>query len=618
MPMNYRTEFRAMTTFSPKRAMLIFAAIGALMAVLIGRVAYLQTYGRQKTLDKAERQQHTKETLLARRGAIFDSTGVLMAGTVQTRTLFLDPKFMQDCFQTDGHSLVEMDLEIEKLAKIIDKPASDLSQLLSDRATSRFVKIADHLDDATCAQIEKLDLPGIGFVPENERYYPMGSLASHVLGGMQKDGIGLEGIELRFEKQLAGKNGFKRTLRDFRGRPLAVAAEDYLSPQHGEHLILTLDANIQLIAEQQLAEACAEFRATRAEVVVMDPYTGDVLALANWPTFNPQNLEDSKPDVRRNRSLTDPYEPGSALKIFVAGPAMAWNITSPGEKWNIPAISWSTPYGRKITDVHFYGPIATWDVLVKSSNIGMSMLAERMGNPRLHQALSDFGFGRVTGIELPGENPGKVHALAKWTKYSTESIAQGYELMVTPMQLARGISAYANGGRLIDPRIVKGTLDADGNLVRKNEPRSLKMLPQAIDPITATAMKRILCDVVVRGTGTRARSQNWNIFGKTGTAHIAIPGGYDQLRFNSSFIGGAPAENPRLIIAMTIHEADKSLAHYGGTVSAPAAGRILERSLAYLQVPASPDLPPPPQAIANVLWNYNAKLYSDRAASAGE
>src|SRR4051812_46976394 len=197
-----------MGTFSPIRAACVMVSITALMTALLGRVVYLQTVGRQQTLDRAERQQHTKEPLLARRGAIFDSTGMLMAGTVQTKTLFVDPKFMQDQFQKEGHNLVEMDEAVSKLAKIIDKKPFWLSQLLGDRAESRFVKIAEHLDEGTVAEIEKLDLPGVGMMPSNERYYPMGALAAHLLGGMQKDGIGLEGLEMKFEKQLAGKDGF--------------------------------------------------------------------------------------------------------------------------------------------------------------------------------------------------------------------------------------------------------------------------------------------------------------------------------------------------------------------------------------------------------------------------
>src|SRR5687768_5301973 len=427
------------TAFSKARAALVFLGIALLLTALLGRVVYLQTYGRQQTVDKAERQQHTKEALLARRGAIFDSTGMLMAGTVQTRTLFVDPKFMQDQFQKEGRSLNDMDEAVARLAGLVDKSAFEISQLLGDRAESRFVKIAENLDEDLCVAIEKLDLPGVGTLPTNVRYYPMGALGAHLLGGMQKDGVGLEGLELKFEKQLAGKDGFKRTLRDFRGRPLAVAAEDYLPPQHGQHLILTIDGNIQMIAEQELTAACAQFKATRGEVIVMDPFTGDVLALANWPTFNPQNIEDSSPDVRRNRALTDPYEPGSTIKPFIVGPALDWRVTRVNEVWPIAeGGGYRSPLRRKrVTDVHQYGPLATWDVLVKSSNIGMTMLGERLGKSRVHAALDGFQFGRPTEVELPGEDAGLLKPARRWADSDVVSGVQGYAVMVTPLQLAR-------------------------------------------------------------------------------------------------------------------------------------------------------------------------------------
>jgi cell division protein FtsI/penicillin-binding protein 2 len=599
--------------------------VACALVVLVGRVAYLQTYGREKTIQKAERQQHQTETLYSRRGCIFDSTGMLMAGTVQSQSLFIDPKFMQDCFQEDGKSLVEMDKAIAQLAKMIDRDPFELSRMLGDRYESRFVKVAENLDEPTMKQIEKLDLPGVGFTPTDVRYYPMGSIAAHVLGGTQKDGIGLEGVELKFQKLLAGRNGYKRVLKDARRRPIAVAAEDYVPPENGKHVVLTIDANIQMIAEQELANTCEAYRANRGEAIVMDPKTGEVLALADWPTFNPQNIEDSKPETRRNRVVTDPYEPGSTIKPFIAGPAFASRITRPTEIFPIHGPHYLTPYGRHVTDVYPYAQLAMWDVLVKSSNIGMSMLGERMGNANLFKALSSFQFGRETGIELPGEDSGRLNALPKWNKFSTESVSQGYELMVTPMQLARGFCVYANGGRLVQPHLIKGVLDEGGQIISRTKSDDLTMMPEVIDPITAGTMKRILCDVVVRGTATKARSRTWNIFGKTGTAHVSQGrSGYSATKYTSSFMGAAPAESPRLVVTMVIHEPDieyanaHGLSHYGGAVAAPGAARVLERCLAYLQVPASPDLPIPPPQIASVLYNFDARLYTNRSASARE
>ena len=609
--MIYRTMAEtALQSFSSRRAGGVFLSLGAALVALIGRVAYLETYGRQLTLRKADRQQHQTMALEARRGGVFDRNGFLLAGTIQTQTLFVDPKFMYEVYQQDGHSLVEMDQAIMDLARILDKKPMDLARLLADRSANRFVKVAENLNEDVCQDIRKLKLPGVGLQPTSSRYYPMGSLASHVLGGTMKDGHGLEGLELQFDKALSGKDGYARMLKDASHRPLSMDAEDYLPPQHGQHLILTIDANIQMIAEQELAAGCEENKAKRGEVVVMDPKTGEVLALANWPTFSPQNLQDAPMELRRNSTLVMPYEPGSTLKPFIMGPAIRWHETRINEVWPITSIRYKVPdKARVVEDTHFYGPLSSWDVLVKSSNIGMSMLGGRLGNPKLYRAVSSWGFGKPTGIELPGEEGGLLRPLKKWNKSTTESISQGYELMVTPLQLARAYCAYANGGRLVKPTLIKGFLDSEGAVVPTTPPTAFKMLPEVLDPITAAEMKRVMCDVVIRGTALKARSMTWNIFGKTGTAYIAEHGHYSRTKYNSSFLCGAPAENPRLVVAMIIHEPHGTV-HYGGDVSGPPTKRLLERALSYLQVPSSPDLPLPPPQIASVLVQYNEKVYA--------
>jgi cell division protein FtsI/penicillin-binding protein 2 len=603
-------------TFSPARAKSIVAIVVALFTLMVGRVAYLQTYGRESTISRADRQQHLIMTLPARRGEIYDRNGLIMAGSIQTHELFIDPKFMQDSFQEDGRSLVDMDEALDRLAKIIDQDPFDLAKMLGDRATSRFVKVAENLDDSTVQQIEALNLPGVGIEAGSARCYPMGSLAAHVLGGVGSDGNGLDGLELKYNDLLSGRPGFAREMKDAQRRPIGVDAQDYLPPQHGQHIVLSIDANLQMIAEQELRDAVEYVHAPRGEFVVMDPNTGEILALANYPTYNPQTLSDSTPDLRRNSALVAPYEPGSTFKPFIAGPAFMWDITTPSEVWQIPGITWFTPYGRAVTDVEHYGNLCTWDGLVKSSNILMSQLAERMGNARLHQAITSFGFGSRTGIDLPGENTGVVYPLHKWTKKSTESIAQGYEVMVTPIQLARAFCAYANGGKLVTPHLLLGTVDPNGNILSRQRPQSLDSLPQVIDPADAAEMRRILCDVVIRGTAEGMRSQIWNISGKTGTAHIAEAHGYSPTRFNSSFMCMAPYENPRLVVLCVIHDPDRSIAHYGAKVAAPAAVKFLERALTYMEVPSSPDLPLPSPQVASVLWDYSDKDYTDRNVGA--
>lgn len=602
-----------MPTFSPGRAFSIIVLIGLAFSALIGRVAYLQTYGREQTIRKAERQQHMTERLVPRRGTIFDANGQVLAATVQTKTLYIDPHFFFEQEEAEGHTPEQRDASIGKLANFIDKQPAYLEKLLTEKKDARFVVLAQKIDQQTRDAIDELDLPGVGFQTETARYYPAGSLAAHILGGVGKESNGLEGIELKYDKLLAGKEGSKRTLKDARRQGIAVDAEDYVPPLHGQHLVLTIDATIQMIAEEELDRVCTEFNAKRAEVVVMDPWTGDIKALANWPSFNPQNLDDSPQDVRRNRSLTDPYEPGSTIKPFIAGPALAWHVTRPNEVFDV-----GSPYipyaNRRITDVHTYGRLALWDVLVKSSNIGMCKLGERMGNTRLVSALASFGYGTRTGIELPGEDQGLLRPAKKLSKWDTESVSQGYAVMITPLQLARAFCAYANGGKLVQPRLVKGILDPDGHVVESRPTPPYETLPQAIDPATAGEMCRILADVPVRGTahGTRQFCPDWNFFGKTGTAHIANPGGkgYSESKYTSSFIGAAPYENPKLVVAFIVHEVEKNgKNYYGGTVSAPGAAKIFNRALAYMQVAPSPDLAPPPQSIASVLYNYQASQY---------
>ncbi len=600
-------------TFSTSRAAAVLTMLVVAFAGLVGRVAYLQTAARAGALRRADHQQHQTETLAARRGCVYDRNGVLLAGTAEAGTVWVDPKFLFDHYQTDGHSLVQMDDAVDRLARVLHGHSADISQKLSDRSDAHYLKLAEGVDGPTADAVRVLDVPGVGVTPTPSRYYPMGTIAAHLLGGVGKGGHGLEGLELKFDRDLAGVDGTERVLKDARRRPIGVAEDDYTPARNGRHLFLTVDANIQAMAEQELADTCDHTHAKRGEVVVMDPRTGDVLAMANWPTYDPADLEKTAPAVRRDRAVTDPYEPGSTIKPFIVGPSLDWRVTSPADIFHTGGLHYTTPYGRHITDIHGYDQLCLWDVLVKSSNIGMSQLGERLGNPRLYAALSGWDFGQRTGIEMPAENAGRLRPLDRWSHYSTESVSQGYEVMVTPIQLARAFCGYANGGRLVTPHLVRGLAELDGTGLDSETRPPMSQLPEVIDPRTAAEVKRILADVPIRGTaaGTGTRSLTWNIFGKTGTAHISEgKAGYSPTKFNSSFLAGAPAEHPRLVIAFIVHEPDRAIAHYGGWVAAPGASRVLQRALAYLQVPPSPDLPLPPDDVATVLAAYTPKVYS--------
>lgn len=605
-----------MNGFSSARAALLLGAVASILLTLLGRVCCLQTHNRAQTLDRAERQQHTNERLAARRGSIFDSTGQLLAGSIQVQTLFLDPKEIIDTHEADRNGSAKLEKDLAALGKLIDRDPFELLQLIGEKYPARYIEIVRDIDPSTLAAVYKLNIAGVGAAASNLRQYPMGSLAAHVLGAVGADGKGLDGIELTCDRMLSGKDGEKRSLKDARRRAISTDVADYRPATHGEHLVLTIDANIQAIVEEELLSTVKQYDAASGEAIVMDPMTGAIIALANYPTYSPGTIEDSKPNQRTNRALVFPYEPGSTIKPYIVSRAIDSRQATLADNFDVQGPRWKTPYGRTITDVHGYDRLALWDVLVKSSNIGMCQLSERLGNEQLHQTLTDFGFGRPTGIDLPGEDGGIVRPLKKWSKHSTDSIAQGYEMLVTPLQMARAMSSIANGGTLLTPYVVRGTIDSNNDVRPIADEARQRKIQRILEPQTAASIRRVLADIPIRGTATKARSHLYNVFGKTGTAHRAVNGRYDQDHYTSSFVGGAPFESPRLVVAFVIHDPDRSLAHFGGIVAAPGASRILDRALTYLQVPTSPPLPLPPTHLVERLYNFDAKLYERKASVA--
>ncbi len=602
-----------MEKFSTTRAALFLGGVATLLITLLGRVYWLQTVGRAPILERAQRQQHAVERLPARRGSIFDSTGQLLAGSIQVQTVFVDTKEIIDTYQSMKGGVTQLETDLAKLGKLIDREGFELLQTIGEKYPARYIELAHDVDPTILAEIQKLDISGIGAMPANRRVYPMGSLAAHVLGTVGSDGKGLDGIELQCNKLLSGVDGEKRSLKDSRRRSISTDEADYRPATHGEHIVLTIDANIQTIVEQELEATCKQYNAAAGEAVVLDPLTGAVIALANYPTFSPGAIEDSTPDQRTNRALVSPYEPGSTIKPYIVSRALDKKEATLADYFDVHGPHWTTPYGRKITDVHGYDRLALWDVLVKSSNIGMCQLSEKLGNGELYRAISSFGFGNRSGIDLPGEDDGLVRPLEKWSKHSTDSIAQGYELMVTPIQMARAMSTIANGGRLVTPYLVSGTVDAEDQVHPLPEAMQNRMFAKVIEPETAASVRRVLADVPFRGTATKARNERYNLFGKTGTAHRAVNGAYDTSHYTSSFVGGAPYENPRLVVAFVIHDPDREKAHYGGIVAAPGASRLLERALTYLQVPPSPVLAPPPAYLIDRLYQFDPKVYEKKA-----
>ncbi len=603
------------SAFSPARACVVFVVIALLLLALLGRVVHLQTEVRDRIAARLERQQHFNQTLPARRGSIFDSTGQLLAGSVQSSVLFVDPKFLIDQYDLRREGAVAIERDLARLSTILDLEPFALLQRISEKYPARYLELASDLDEQTIQAVRSIRMPGVGVQPRSMRIYPMGSRAAHVLGGVGRNGHGIEGVELALDELLSGSDGAVRMAKDARRRAIDAQLDDYSPPAHGRHVVLTIDARIQALVERELRNTVDRFRASGGEVVVLDPQTGAILALANYPSFSPQVIEDSSAVARTNRALVVPYEPGSTLKPFIVARAIAEKTTRLDQMWDIEGPTWRTSYGRRITDVHGYDKLNTWDVLVKSSNIGMSKIAESLGQRRLDDALRGFGIGRRSGIDLPGESAGQLRDVSKWTRHSTESLAQGYELLVTPMQMARAMASLANGGRLVTPHVIQGTLDADGQIASIRPPEA-PLSPQSIPPQAASDVLRILADIPVRGTARNARLERYNLFGKTGTAHRAVNGQYNQENYTASFVGGAPYEDPRLVIAFIIHDPDKSQSHFGGIVAAPPAARILEESLITLGVAPSPKLDLPPDAIAKHLYQFNERDYTPREGDA--
>lgn len=577
---------------------------------LAGRTAYLQTVVRKDIQAKAERQQQMRETLPARRGSVFDATGQLLAGSVQVDIAFVDPRFMLQQYELRTEGADQLNTDITRLAEVLGLNPFDLRQTIVEKSSQRYVEIKRHLTSDVAQQVRRLRLPGVGVGKANERRYPMGTLAAHVIGAVGTDGQGLEGVELRYDKTLAGQNGTRRAVRDAARRSVSTAAEDYVPPVHGRHVVLTIDSRIQLIAERELKATARFFGASSAQVVVLDPRTGAVVALANYPSYNPQTIGLSTAEQRTNAALVLPYEPGSTIKPYIVARALETGSTRLNQVWPINSKTWRTDYGRTIEDVFHYGPLSTWDVIVRSSNIGMSMIAAAMGQPRLHEALTLFGFGKTTGIDLPGEGAGALRPLNRLTRHSTESLAQGYELLITPLQMVEAMCIVANGGQRVRPYVLEGVLREDGLLEQITQREApLRVLSEQ----TAADMLRVMADTPVRGTARNARSDVYNLFGKTGTAHRAVDGRYNSTNYVASFVGGAPYEDPRLVIALVVRDPQRSLSHFGGIVAAPAAGRILRQSLEALGVPPSPQLPLPPETVIATLNRFDPKAYEKRS-----
>lgn len=573
-------------TSSRGRVWFISTAMIGLWAIVIGRLFIVQWQQADELASYATRQQFTEVTVSARPADIVDRSGRLLATTIVSQSLFVDP--------------LRLDVDDEFIADLAETLSIDVDRLkerIAEYADRRFLWVKRRVSDDEAAAIQLLDWPdsAYGFRDEFLRQYPQGHVASHVLGYRDIDGAGQGGVEQSLNHLIEGIPGKRKLVRDAVGRIVEVSFDPDSEPKRFDAVQLTLDLTIQMFAEKALDEIVDEWKPAGACAIVMEPSSGDVLAMVSRPTYSLSDMSHVPSNAWRNQAISIVYEPGSTFKPFIVAEALQAGLINRNEMFDCENGEYKMG-PRVLHDHHRYGQLSVTDVLVKSSNIGMAKIGERLKNRGLYNATLKFGFGRPTGIDLPGELSGILRPLKQWNGYSTGSIPMGHELAVTPLQLVTAQAALANGGRLITPRILKGVQGEKSDSARafqiSLEDPSLAEPATIVRPTVSAEVARWVIEepmtqVVSRGTGSRATIPGYSVFGKTGTAQKMDPetGGYSKTLHSSSFICGAPAHNPRVIVLVVVDEPQSDSTHYGGTIAAPAAAKILSRSLMYLRVP---------------------------------
>ncbi len=547
------------------RIIMIGTFFGLLFLSVTCRAFYLQIIKHEDMVKKAEKQHQRIVPLTPARGAIMDRNGTPLAVSVEMDSCYAEPRHINDI---EGTAAV--------LAPIFGTQRHELVKKIS--SARNFVWLERRMAPEMTARIKNMKLRGIGFVKENKRFYPNVEVAAHVLGFTGQDPNGLEGIELKYDATILGNTGYMITERDNLGRDIAVKSTVIKNASPGKNVILTLDKNIQYITEKELARAVTENSAKGGMALVMESDTGKILAMANFPTFNPNAHARYTQAQMRNRTVADSFEPGSTFKIFVVAAALEEKIVKPTDMFNCENGVYRVA-DRIIHDDHPHPRLSVSDVLKYSSNIGAAKIGFRLGEERLSRYLHNFGFGERTGIDLPGESPGNLKK--RWYGVDLATIAFGQGVSTSAMQLASAVSTIANGGNLMKPYLVERILDDNGHVSQKFEPQVVR---RVVSPETAQKVARMMETVTTEGgTGTKAAVDGFRVAGKTGTAQKvdAVTRRYGSKR-TASFIGFIPAEKPKLTIVVIVDEPQGS--KYGGVVAAPAFHSIAMNSLAYLKI----------------------------------
>jgi cell division protein FtsI (penicillin-binding protein 3) len=550
-----------------KRVFILAGFVAFWFLVICGRLVWLQVVDYGDYTQRAARQQQRSIDVSPVRGNIYDRRGNELAMTVSVDSVFAVPSEIPDV-----HSTAQV------LGRVLKADATEIENRM--RSSHAFAWVARKLDNATSARVRALNLKGIYFQKESKRFYPKGELAAQVLGYVGLDDEGLGGVEREFESKLTGKAGKMLITMDNRRRWLGRVERN---PEPGENVVLTIDEKIQYIAERELARAVVETHPEAGTVIVQNPRTGEVLALANWPTFNPNIFNKVNPQALKNRAVSDIYEPGSTFKIVTLAAALEEKITNPNEVIDCQMGS-IVLNGLRIHDHHAYGGLTVTQILEHSSDVGAIKLALRLGEERFDRYIRIFGFGAQTRIELPGETRGMTKPVSRWSKVSIGAISMGQEIGVSPVQLASLASTIANDGVYVAPRIVAGTTPP------RSTPQLIAFHPalgrRVISPLTAAEMKRMMEGVVLRGTGKKAILDGYTSAGKTGTSQkIDASGRYSHRQHIASFAGFAPVNNPALTVLVVLDSPGTYPRDQGGDVAAPVFSRVAQQALAYMNVP---------------------------------
>src|SRR6185436_16510300 len=557
-----------------RRLLQLFALLAAWGLIVVARLVQVQLVRHEHYVARAQKQQERTLALNPVRGSILDARHRVLAESVAAESIYADPQAIGDRRAV-----------AKKLAGVpgIGLTARELEPKL--RGDGSFAWVARQLPLETTREVRKLGLPGIYFMEAHRRSYPRATLGANVIGYTGVDDDGLAGIEHSLDAHVRGTPGKVTLLKDARRAMYLVGGDGPNRPRDGHHVVLTIDAVIQFIAERALQNAVTHYRAGGGAAIVMDPNDGAILAMASLPTFDPNRYREFTPAAWRNRNVQDLYEPGSTFKIVTASAGLEERIVTPSQVLDCGngeiTIANITIHEH---DGHRYGMLSFEDVIVNSSNVGTARVGLALGEHRFYNWIRRFGFGERTGIQLPGEASGLLRRTDKWTQVSPASISIGQEIGVTPLQIVRAVSTVATGGLRVEPRIVDRVIDDDGNTVDA-PPRHAPV--RVMSEKTAAVLNEILKGVVSRGTGEQAALAEHVVAGKTGTAQKAGRGGYSADRFVGSFVGYVPADRPRLAILVVIDEPHGE--YYGGTVAAPAFREIAEATLRYLGV--APSIP---------------------------